>query len=873
MRRALLASLVFAIFAAWFSPAAAKNPIRSDFFAYYPSAVGTIINTAPSNTDHCGQCHFDFNGGGPRNAFGARLETLRAEGKTNEQAFAIMESEDSDGDSKTNLEEITTDLVNYPNTPTFAGLSSSNVGQVVNVTLSDISSNLTPTAGVDNDPPVVTVTAPSAGSYDATTTTDIYWSVTDASEILGIDLWFSDDLGSTWRPLALGIPDDGEEYWFVPNRPGSNSMIRVSALDAAGNTGFGESATFTINPQLGIAPTTFRDMDLPGTQPLEGPDLANPDTNCALCHGNYDVAVEPWANWRGSMMSQAARDPIFYACMSVAEQDAPSVGDLCIRCHSPRGWLLGRSVDTSAGLLTAEDRVGISCDFCHKLVDPNYVEGVSPAEDQAILAALAEVPGQSGNGQYVVATTAAKRGPLSDALDTGHPVMESAFHRESAICGTCHDVSSPVFDNLGGGDYAPNAFDAPHATNLTHEMGPIERTFSEWSNSEFATTGVDLPQFGGVVATCQDCHMQRVTGKAANDPAAPVRTDLPLHDFMGGNTFMPLLVADAYPGEVDETQLNAAIARAEAMLAKAARIELTPDMGGVSVRVYNDTGHKLPSGYPEGRRIWLNVVARDDADQVVYTSGDYDAATGVLTHDDDVKIYHVEPGLSPGLAAALSLPAGPSFHFVLNDSVYFDNRIPPRGFTNAAFEAIQSSPVDHTYADGQYWDDTYYALPNTAAEVTVTLYYQAVSKEYVEFLQAENHSDSRGDELYALWAANGRGAPEIMAQATTPVEVLTTVEPEAPRFAFRLGSVSPNPMSREGRFSFAIPAPGPVRLAVYDVRGRLVRTLEDEIRPAGRYEVFFNGRDARGASLASGVYFLRLEAGGRVATQRMTIVR
>jgi mono/diheme cytochrome c family protein len=614
-------------------------------------------------------------------------------------------------------------------------------------------------------------------------------------------------------------------------------------------------------------------MDLPGTQPHEGPDLADPDTNCANCHGNYDVAVEPWSNWRGSMMSQAARDPLFYACLAVAEQDAPSVGDLCIRCHTPEGWLNGHSVDTSGGMLTDSDRKGITCDFCHKLVDPEYVEGVSPPEDAAILAALDEIPAQSGNGQYVMAPTAPKRGPYDDALDTGHEVLQSAYHREAAICGTCHDVSSPVFDNLGGGDYAPNAFDEPHPTNQIYQMGMIERTFSEWSNSEFATLGVDLPAFGGVVATCQDCHMANVTGKGANDPAAPVRTDLPLHDFTGGNTFMPLLVADAYPGEVDVAQLDAAILRARAMLQKAARVELTPDFGGVSVRVYNDTGHKLPSGYPEGRRIWLSVVATDESDNVVYTSGDYDASTGVLTHDEDAKIYEIKPGLSPALGGLLGLPSGPSFHFVLNDTTYSDNRIPPRGFTNAAFDAIQSGPVDHVYEDGQYWDDTYYALPNTAKNVTVQLLYQATSKEYVEFLHAENTTNDAGQLLYDLWVANGRGAPEVMAEASTPVDVTTATDPDVNRFAFRLGVVSPNPTSGDARFDFAIPTPGHIELAVYDVRGRRVRQIESEIRPAGVYTMFFDGRDQNGKDLASGVYFMRLESGGNVATKRVTIVR
>lgn len=872
MRCALLSLLVLSFLVPLAPRAQAKNPIRADFFAQYPTAESSVLWGTATNSKHCGVCHFDFNGGGPRNHYGARVEQLRDEGNTSAQAFVALESEDSDGDGHTNIVEIT-DTVNFPNTPTFPGLDSDDAPSISNIPLGEVSSYFVPTTGVDTDPPVVAVLTPAGGSFDANTVTQIQWTATDASPILGVDLWFSDDNGATWRPLALGIADDGVEDWFIPNRPGINSLVRVSALDGAGNTGSGDSGLFTILARTGIAPTTFRDMDLPGTQPHGGPELANPDTNCANCHGNYDTAVEPWANWRGSMMSQAARDPLYYACVSVAEQDAPSVGDLCIRCHSPRGWLDGRSVDTSGGLLTAEDRVGISCDFCHKLVDPQYVPGVSPAEDAAILAALDEVPAQSGNGAYVVAPSASKRGPYDDALDTGHPVMQSEFHRTSAICGTCHDVSSPVFDNNGGGDYVPNAFDAPHATNISYQMGPIERTYSEWLNSEFALTGVDLPQFGGVVGSCQDCHMADVTGKGANDPAAPVRSDLPLHDFTGGNTFIPLLVAAAYPGEVDVAQLDAAISRAEIMLTKAARVELTPDIGGVSVRVYNDTGHKLPSGYPEGRRLWLNVVARDESDNVVYSSGDYDVSTGVLNHDADLKVYQIKPGLSPGLGGALSLPAGPSFHFVLNDTIYSDNRIPPRGFTNAAYESIQSPPVAHAYADGQHWDDSYYALPNTAKEVTATLYYQAVSKEYVEFLRDENTTDQRGQDLYDLWAANGRSTPEVMATATSPVDVLTAVEPVPAKFAFALSAPAPNPSSGDGRFSFAIPAPGHVRLSLYDVRGRLVRTLEDEIRPAGRYTMFLDGKDAGGASLASGVYFVRLEAAGRVATQRLTIVR
>ena len=60
----------------------------------------------------------------------------------------------------------------------------------------------------------------------------------------------------------------------------------------------------------------------PGTQPVpeNSPDIENP-TRCTNCHGGFDSAAEPAFNWQGSMMAQASRDPIFWACLTVAAQD------------------------------------------------------------------------------------------------------------------------------------------------------------------------------------------------------------------------------------------------------------------------------------------------------------------------------------------------------------------------------------------------------------------------------------------------------------------------------------------------------------------------------------------------------------------------
>ncbi|MGD8393835.1 MAG: PKD domain-containing protein, partial [Candidatus Eiseniibacteriota bacterium] len=529
-------------------------------------------------------------------------------------------------------------------------------------------------------------------------------------------------------------------------------------------------------------PTTLDDFFLPGSQPGQSGNLEHP-SKCDNCHGGYDQAVEPAFNWRGSMMAQAARDPLFYACLAIANQDAPDSGDLCIRCHSPAGWLEGRSVPTDGSALNNNDREGVQCDFCHKLVaptplgvdpfpgDPDYRASTYDA-DQAYLSTLGEIPPASANGMYVCDSNNAKRGPFVDAA-ARHQMFYSPFHREAALCGTCHDVSNPAFMRSGD-SYVPNDFGAPAPDFVPDSMFPIERTYSEWLMSAYnSPEGVYAPQFGGnkqYVSVCQDCHLRDVTGVGCNKRGAPLRDDLPLHDMTGGNTFIPVLVEQLYPDEVSSPALAAGVQRATDMLERAASLDLAVvDQGDVleaTVTVTNETGHKLPSGYPEGRRIWIHVVARDAGGGIVYESGAYDPATATLTHDADVKIYEIKPGISEALAPTLGLDPGPSFHFVLNHEIFKDNRIPPRGFTNAGFAAIQSPPVGYSYDDGQYWDATVYSIPSTAERIDVTLDYQTLSREYVEFLRDANTTDGSGQVLYDLWSANGKSAPVAMSTAS-----------------------------------------------------------------------------------------------------------
>jgi hypothetical protein len=865
----------------------ARKPIRKDFFAVYPSAVGSRLDELPSNASHCGVCHFDFDGGGPRNPYGLAVEVARGTGMYSDDTEVILaiENEDSDNDGYTNLIEVT-DTINFTNTPTFPGLNQNNISSVLNVSLLEINGHLTPSGSTDTTPPDVTVISPNgAESFDAETIQSITWSASDASGISHVDIYMSDDNGLSYKPVAKNEASDQPYEWFVPNLPGTQTLIRVVARDNAGNYGFDASdAPFTIvAPTRGVVPTTLRDVDMAGTQPFEGGILDDVDANCTTCHAGYDTAVEPWHQWKGSMMAQAMRDPLFLALVAIAEQDAPSVGDMCLRCHSPGGWQEGRSTDTSGGMLTAKDRQGVQCDFCHRAVDPDYKLGISPLEDVAVLDSLDVIPPAYANGQFVTDPNPIRRGPFFDA-EASHAFLESPFHREADICGTCHDVSNPVFvRGASPAEYVPTAFDTPHPDGDPRNMFPVERTYSEWSMSEYATVGVYAPQFAGnkpdgIVRTCQDCHMRDVSGKGCNEPGAPTRPDLPLHDLTGGNYFIPDILPSFFPGEVDSLRLLDGKLRAIEMLQKAASMSLSSGQYGggpaVFVAIVNETGHKLPSGYPEGRRIWLNVKAYDEGSSLVYESGAYDEPTGVLTHDEDLKIYHIKPGISSRLAPVVGFPAGPSFHFVLNDTVFFDNRIPPRGFTNADFVTIQSPPVDYSYADGQYSDTTTYVLPAEAVFVEATLYYQSTSKDFIEFLRDENVTNSAGQEIYDAWVLQGRAAPVAMVSDTISVEAVVDVPIDGtPQFRNALFQNFPNPFNPVTKIAYSLETRGHVAIRIYDVSGSLVRTLVDAIKPAGPQVAVWDGRNNTGQAVSSGVYLVEMAAANYEATRKAVLLK
>jgi hypothetical protein len=280
---------------------------------------------------------------------------------------------------------------------------------------------------------------------------------------------------------------------------------------------------------------------------------------------------------------------------------------------------------------------GVQCDVCHNV---SRTSGI-------------------GNGAYVLTPKlygrSLKFGPFKDATSPYHDTAYSKLHTQSEFCGDCHDVTHP-FNRL-----------------------PVERTYTEWRDSTYAGEGVQ----------CQDCHMKPVRGRAS--PISKERDRIYTHYFVGGNVVVTRLLG---------SQMHSRLA--EAMLKSAATVQIIapatlhpsgPNL--VTVRVTNvGAGHKLPTGFPEGREMWLDFKVVDARNVEIYRLG----AIRKGRTEKDTKSFKVVLGDHAGKVVDLNLLEA--------DRILYDTRIGPRGYAEVtyAFETTPDvvGPV-RLVADLNYW--------------------------------------------------------------------------------------------------------------------------------------------------------------------------
>lgn len=116
------------------------------------------------------------------------------------------------------------------------------------------------------------------------------------------------------------------------------------------------------------------------------------------------------------------------------------------------------------------------------------------------------------------------------------------------------------------------------------------------------------------------------------------------------------------------------------------------------------------------------------------------------------------------------------------------------------------------------------------------------------------------------------GNPVSFTVEAHEVATATETSPELPT-AFALHGNYPNPFNPVTAIQYALPSPADVQVVVYDLLGRPVRTLVHALQEPGVHTVTWDGRDAAGSPVASGVYMYQLRTGAYTATRMMTLVK
>jgi hypothetical protein len=606
----------------------------------------------------------------------------------------------------------------------------------------------------------------------------------------------SADEPSTDEPSQAGGPS--------PSAPGNANQGNPPGGQNGGSAGDSTGADTPTDTQSPPADPVGADAELESKDPFDphwNPvgAFANAET-CNNCHrastdNDPNVAavlryplddngedVSPGEGWSHSMMAHSFNDPYFQAVMqeeaNIFTELAGLVEDTCLTCHAPMGRTHAHLSDPS--LLNTENcplpdgcyrlaqaetemhaREGISCTLCHQMQDINMGEDASFSGQYVIDANTSQIFGPYQNPH--------QGGARAMSQISGYTPQFGNHMSQSTQCATCHTLYTPTIDV---------------DTNLpTGERFLEQAPFLEWQNSVFASGNPDAKE-------CQDCHMAKpdpnyqtriaVRPSGSVNEIWPERQPYFQHTQSGGNTYM-LQVLKTFrsvlgiEASTTEEGFDRQIARTRALLASAADLsidEVRKQNGrlDIDVTIHNNTGHKLPTGFPS-RRLWVHMRVTNNAGEVLFESG-APSEDGTISTDADNAAERcmvivkkdgfsnegcVEPHrdviTSPFQVAiyesVLADTNGHVTHVLLHaDSYLKDNRIPPKGFvamTQNPDTAVVGvgADADFNYVDGQEGsgtDTVHYSIDISGGagpvNIEARLLYQTVRPSFVNGLRS-----------------------------------------------------------------------------------------------------------------------------------------
>ncbi len=129
------------------------------------------------------------------------------------------------------------------------------------------------------------------------------------------------------------------------------------------------------------------------------------------------------------------------------------------------------------------------------------------------------------------------------------------------------------------------------------------------------------------------------------------------------------------------------------------------------------------------------------------------------------------------------------------------------------------------------------------------------------------------DYLGSVWTPGSLGDNMIRLKVI-PITYTGIAEKPGEHYSnFAFGAISPNPMRTNTIIEYQLATPQRVSLDIYNVSGQLVKTLVNGHKQSGTHQVSWNSQDERERQVASGIYFLKLQAGDNTATKKLLVVR
>jgi hypothetical protein len=133
-------------------------------------------------------------------------------------------------------------------------------------------------------------------------------------------------------------------------------------------------------------------------------------------------------------------------------------------------------------------------------------------------------------------------------------------------------------------------------------------------------------------------------------------------------------------------------------------------------------------------------------------------------------------------------------------------------------------------------------------------------------------TDAVNGKLIGVKEINGEGSIKVSNRNLTSLTLKIQNGEELP-IEFALGQNYPNPFNPTTKMTVAVPKAAMVEIVVYNILGQKVRTLTNEVKPAGYHTIEWNGKSDAGSIVPSGVYFMRMVSGSFTKVNKLLMLK